>query len=530
MRLKDLLKQLVSLKGLILMSKKFTITLFFLILLSSKSLAVEFVGVIGAAVGEINNQKNEKLSNGSKIYYGDTINVKTNSNAQILFLDETVMTVGENTDLTIDDFIYDPKTNNGNFVTSIKSGIVKTISGKISEKNPDNLEIKIPNGSLGVRGTEFLVSSNSDNNESTVVLLGPGPENTLGMIPGNIQLTDGLNTTEITNPGFQAMITNVVSLSSPTNAEVISQMSSSMSHSVLNSSSIIDSSKNLTTNLINSADLKNNIIVTAEKFDLKSDEGASEILSNLSNESESKEISVAMNQLQENIIVTDNENYVRTLDQDTILYDSGWFDLEKVTTGSNGLSYSSDKNVFEDGATQQGRAKVYVNFNKKEISADVLSKITLKGSSTVDYSFTTPTVTLTTIPVVASVPMAMGSTGGVFIDQLIDSGGGECPADSCTSLVRVANTLQNSALTVNSGTTEQLMDKYNHDTSNSDAAKEVFQYGKFTTVDGSGLTGLGTFVFEGAHDATASPAGEAAFVQSIERLEGSTVVIGKALE
>ena len=186
-----------------------------------------------------------------------------------------------------------------------------------------------------------------------------------------------------------------------------------------------------------------------------------------------------MNQLQENIIVTDNENYVRTLDQDTILYDSGWFDLSPVETGSNGLTYSLGdegvSQVFDTAATQQGRAKVYVNFNKKEISADVFSKITLKGASTVDYSFTTPTVTLTTIPVVASVPMAMGSSGGVFIDQLIDSGGGECPADSCTSLVRVANTLQNSALTVNSGTTEQLMDKYNHDTCllyTSDAADE----------------------------------------------------------
>ena len=37
-------------------------------------------------------------------------------------------------------------------------------------------------------------------------------------------------------------------------------------------------------------------------------------------------------------------------------------------------------------------------------------------------------------------------------------------------------------------------------------------------------------IFEGAHDATAAPAGEAAYVQSIERLEGSAVVIGKALE
>ena len=64
-------------------------------------------------------------------------------------------------------------------------------------------------------------------------------------------------------------------------------MSSSMSHSVLNSSNIVDSSNNLTTNLINSADLKSNIIITAKKFDLKADESASEILSSLSTDTES---------------------------------------------------------------------------------------------------------------------------------------------------------------------------------------------------------------------------------------------------
>ena len=511
------------------MIKIFFIVLFVSASLINKSLSSEFIGVIGAAIGNINNQKNEKLTSGSKIFYGDTIIVNSKSNAQILFLDETVMTVGENTELTIDDFIYDPKTNDGNFVTNIKSGIVKTISGKISEKNPDNLEIKIPNGSLGVRGTEFLVSSN-DNNESTILLLGPGPENKLGMVPGNIQVTDGTSITNITNPGFQAMITNVVSLATPTNTDVINQMSSSMSHSVLNSNNVIDVTNSLTSNLLSSNDLKADIKLTAERFGLKADESASDILSDLTIGSDEKEVLVAMDQLQENIVVTDNENYVRTLDKNTILYDSGWFDLTKVTTGSNGLSYSSDKNVFEDGATQQGRAKVYVNFNKKEISADVFSKLTLKGASTVDYSFTTPTVTLTTIPVVASVPKALVPGGTTGLDELIDSGGGECPADSCTSLIRVANTLQSSALTLNSGSTEQLMDKYNHDTSNSDAAKEVFQYGKFTTVGSDGLTGLGTMIFEGAHDANAAPAGEATYVQSIERLEGSAVITGKALD
>ena len=192
------------------MIKNFFYIIFIYSILTINSFGKEFIGVIGVAVGEINNQKNEKLFSGSKIFYGDTILVKSKSNAQILFLDETVMTVGEDTELTIDDFIYDPKTNEGNFVTNIKSGLVKTISGKISEKNPENLEIKMPNGSLGVRGTEFLVSLNSQR-ESTVLLLGPGPNNTLGMVPGNIKLTDGINTTDITSPGFQAMIQNVVS-------------------------------------------------------------------------------------------------------------------------------------------------------------------------------------------------------------------------------------------------------------------------------------------------------------------------------
>ena len=166
-----------------------------------------FVGVIGAAIGDIKNQKNESLSNGSKIFFGDTIISKSKSNAQILFLDQTVLTLGEETELTIDEFVYDPNSQDGSFVSTVKTGTVKFITGQISKKNPDNLEVKVPAGTLGARGTEFVVLSES-NNESTVVLLGPGPNNTLGMIPGNLILSDGVNSVDISNPGFEAMVKN----------------------------------------------------------------------------------------------------------------------------------------------------------------------------------------------------------------------------------------------------------------------------------------------------------------------------------
>ena len=172
---------------------------------SLQGFANEMIGVISAGIGDISNQKNEKLSTGSKIYFGDTILVKAQSNAQILLLDETALTVGEKSELTIDEFIYDPKSKIGKIVSNIKIGTVRVITGEISKKNPDNLEVNVPTGSIGARGTEFVVVTESDE-KSTVVLLGPGKKNTLGMVPGILNVSDGFNTVNISTPGFQSVV------------------------------------------------------------------------------------------------------------------------------------------------------------------------------------------------------------------------------------------------------------------------------------------------------------------------------------
>ena len=165
----------------------------------------EVIGVIAAGSGDITNQKNEKLESGAKIYFGDTIIVKSQSNAQILLLDETALTVGEESELTIDDFIYDPKSKVGKIVSNIKIGTVRIITGEISNQNPDNLEVNIPTGSVGARGTEFVVVTESDK-KSTVVLLGPGENNSLGMVPGILNISDGVNIVNVTTPGFQSVV------------------------------------------------------------------------------------------------------------------------------------------------------------------------------------------------------------------------------------------------------------------------------------------------------------------------------------
>jgi len=185
--------------------KTFIFVLVILTMSKSYAFSKDFIGVISVGIGEIINQNSEKLTTGSKIYFGDTIIVKEQSNAQILLLDETALMVGEKSELTIDDFVYDPKSKVGKIVSNIKVGTVRIITGEISKQNPDNLEVNIPTGTIGARGTEFAVVTES-NKKSTVVLLGPGKRNSLGMIPGILNVSDGFNTVNISTPGFQSVV------------------------------------------------------------------------------------------------------------------------------------------------------------------------------------------------------------------------------------------------------------------------------------------------------------------------------------
>ena len=158
------------------------------------------VGVISAAVGEIYNQNNKKLKSGDKIYFGDSVIVKDKSNSQILLLDETVMSVGSNSEIKIDEFIYDPKTKDGKILSQIKSGSMKVLTGGVSEKNPANLEIKVPAGTIGTRGTEFQATVDATNSQSKILLIGPGPDNSLGLRPGAVEVQNNLGKVLLDKP------------------------------------------------------------------------------------------------------------------------------------------------------------------------------------------------------------------------------------------------------------------------------------------------------------------------------------------
>jgi hypothetical protein len=72
------------------------------------------------------------------------------SAAQLLFLDETSVSMGAQSDLVLDRFVYNPNRAPGNVVLSSARGALRFVTGS---QNPTNYTINTPVASIGLRGT-----------------------------------------------------------------------------------------------------------------------------------------------------------------------------------------------------------------------------------------------------------------------------------------------------------------------------------------------------------------------------------------
>ena len=117
-------------------------------------------GKIVSVTGDVSAESAEGsriLSIDSPIYQNDTLITDQGEQVEVLFGDGTKLSVGENSNISVDSYVYDPSAPEAStLLLEAVQGTFRTITGQITEQNPENFTIKSPLATLGIRGTTVL--------------------------------------------------------------------------------------------------------------------------------------------------------------------------------------------------------------------------------------------------------------------------------------------------------------------------------------------------------------------------------------
>lgn len=94
---------------------------------------------------------------GTPIHVGATLRTEAGAALGITLKDDTVMSFGPDTELRVDEYLFDPARGDLKFTSSMLRGSLNFISGLIAKLRPEAQEVRTPLGVIGVRGTHFLI-------------------------------------------------------------------------------------------------------------------------------------------------------------------------------------------------------------------------------------------------------------------------------------------------------------------------------------------------------------------------------------
>lgn len=179
-----------------------------LLLASSASAAVVAaptnIGVASAVLGAVRatapGAAGRVVETGKPVYSRDKVTTGPAGKLQILLLDQTSFTVGPNSELELDEFVFDPATSAGKVSAKIAKGAFRFVTGKIARRDPSTMKVKTPVGTIGIRGT--MTAGTVGGGEATIVLLGPGPENNADEKSGGITVSNAQGSTAVDQDGW----------------------------------------------------------------------------------------------------------------------------------------------------------------------------------------------------------------------------------------------------------------------------------------------------------------------------------------
>ena len=100
-------------------------------------------------------EQTRPLTTGATVLVGDTIETEDRTRVEIRFLDGTLLKLGDNSRITVNQYVYDPDRSLGRLFLDLVTGVFRVISGADTVFQQDAFLVQTPVASIGIRGTDF---------------------------------------------------------------------------------------------------------------------------------------------------------------------------------------------------------------------------------------------------------------------------------------------------------------------------------------------------------------------------------------
>lgn len=125
----------------------------------------KFIGVVKTVDREafvIRNAQPSKVVTGMTIQIGDVLKTGADGSMGLIFSDDTVISLGPNTEFAIKKYLFDPIEGKLSFFAKMAQGTISFLCGQIAKLAPDSVRVEIPAATIGLRGTHFLVKAEQE--------------------------------------------------------------------------------------------------------------------------------------------------------------------------------------------------------------------------------------------------------------------------------------------------------------------------------------------------------------------------------
>ncbi|MBW1782722.1 MAG: FecR domain-containing protein [Deltaproteobacteria bacterium] len=99
---------------------------------------------------------------GHSVFMDDVLTTGDTGAMGITFKDNTMISIGPDTEFVVDEFVYQPRKKALSFGSQMMHGTLHYVSGTIAKLSPKSVSVKTPVGTIGIRGTRFLIKIEED--------------------------------------------------------------------------------------------------------------------------------------------------------------------------------------------------------------------------------------------------------------------------------------------------------------------------------------------------------------------------------